>query len=106
MDKETKEILEVVLFLKDRMATKDDIANMATKEDVVRLEDKMHDGFLSQHTENRDLRIEIREIHERLNELREEVHGYRGLTKEIDHTLDRVRAIETYIGMASPAVAS
>jgi hypothetical protein len=36
MDKDTKDILEAVNFIKDRMATKDDLAD---------LRNEMHDGF-------------------------------------------------------------
>jgi hypothetical protein len=36
MDKDTKDVLEAVNFIKDRMATKDDLAD---------LRNEMHDGF-------------------------------------------------------------
>jgi hypothetical protein len=44
-----KDILEAVNFIKDRMATKDDLANlrneMATKDDIADLRKEMHEGF-------------------------------------------------------------
>ena len=50
MDKDTKDILEAVNFIKDRMSTKDDLTDlrneMATKDDIADLRNEMHEGFV------------------------------------------------------------
>ena len=101
MEKETNEILEIVIFLKDQMATKDDIARLDTKIDMFRNEIRaeMHEGFAAQHVENRELRREVIDLHKRLDELKEMARSNAGMTKEIDHALGRIRAIETHLGV-------
>jgi hypothetical protein len=53
MDKNTKDILEIVNFIKDRMATKDDLAEM--KRDIADVKSTLaeHTKILNDHT--RDL---------------------------------------------------
>ena len=74
------------------MATKGDIADMATKADVRTVV----------HEELAPVRSELKSIREDLDDLAEKVEnvivsiGYR---KEIDHALERIAAIEKYLGL-------
>ena len=45
MDKNANDLLEIVIFIKDNMATKDDFVELGTRLET--LEKKMDDGFLS-----------------------------------------------------------
>lgn len=93
-DKDTNEIIETLNFIVTRMATKDDIATirneMATEFAAVRSE--IHESFLS-------LRAEIRDIHNRLDTIDAELKNHAGYAKDIDHLMDRVRAIEKHLGI-------
>lgn len=89
-----KEILETVNFIKDymmeRMATKDDLNTLRTEFEEFREETR--ENFAS-------LRAEIRDIRHRLDALEEIARNNAGLTKEIDHLMERVRAIEKHLGI-------
>jgi hypothetical protein len=101
MDKNTKDILETVIFIKDRMATKDDIAELRTefKGDITGLRKE----FVEFRTETREqfaeLRTEIRDIRQRLESLEEAAHNSAGFAKEIDHVMQRVVEIEKHLGI-------
>lgn len=86
---ETGEILEIVNFIKDRMATKDDIANMATKEDIVRIEERLY-----------SIEQELKEIKRRLTTLDDafEKTGYQN-KQEIEALWKRVAMIEKRLKM-------
>lgn len=90
MDKNTKDSLEAVIFINDRMATKDDIAKLEGEIDTLRNE--MHEGFAS-------IRAEIRDIRGRLDAIEVELRNHSGYAKEIDHLMERVNAIEKHLGM-------
>ncbi len=94
MDDNTKDILEAVNFIKDRMATKDDVIDLRTelKSEIDSLRIEMQEGFAS-------VRAEIRDVRRRLEALEEAAHNSAGLTKEIDHLMGRVRAIENHLGI-------
>ena len=49
MDKNANDLLEIVIFIKDNMATKDDLVELETRLEtrLETLEKKMDDGFLS-----------------------------------------------------------
>ncbi len=101
MDKNTKDILEAVIFIKDRMATKDDIAELSTelKGNIADLRTE----FVEFRTETREnftgLRTEIRDIRERLQVLEEAARNSAGFAKEIDHVMQRVVEIEKHLGI-------
>ena len=86
---EIGEVLEIVNFIKDRMATKDDIANMATKEDIVRIEERLY-----------SIEQELKEIKRRLTILEDafEKTGYQN-KQEIEELWKRVAAIEKRLKM-------
>lgn len=100
MDKNAAEILETVNFIKDymmeRMATKDDLNALRTEFEEFREETR--ENFAS-------LRAELRDIRQRLDALEEAARNSAGLTKEIDHLMERVRAIEKHVGIQQQAAA-
>ena len=88
MDRNTKDILETVNFIKDRMLTKDDVR------EVIRQEvPGMIDAAL------KPIHHELREINRRLDVLDEEYKNLKGVTKEIDELRADVRAIEKHLGI-------
>ena len=88
MDQNTKDILETVNFIKDRMLTKDDVR------EVIRQEvPGMIDAAL------KPIHHELREINRRLDALDEEYKNLKGVTKEIDGLRADVRAIEKHLGI-------
>ena len=88
-------IAEDIADIKSRMATKSDIADMATKSDV---RDIMRE-------ELKDIRAELKDIRIRLTVLEESSKSHSGFSKEIDHVLRRVAAIEKHLGIKSKAIA-
>lgn len=94
MDKNVKEILEAINFIKDYM-----MERMATKEAVNALRTEFEE-FREETRENfASLRAEVRDIRHRLDALEGAVRNNVGLTKEIDHLMERVRAIEKHLGI-------
>ena len=93
---------EDIADIRARMATKDDIKDMATKDDLAAVRDElraeMRDGFAS-------IREELRDIRQRLEALEEAARNSAGLTKEIDHLMERVRAIEKRLGIETKIAA-
>ena len=92
MDQNTKDILETVNFIKDRMLTKDDVREI-TRE-VVRQEVP---AMIRE--ELKPIHHELKEINRRLDTLDEEYKNLKGVTKEIDELRDQVRAIEKHLGL-------
>ncbi len=101
MDKNTKDILEAVIFIKDRMATKDDIADLRTelKDDITGLRKEFVEFRTETHESFAELRAEIRDIRRRLESLEEAAHNSAGFAKEIDHVMQRVVEIEKHLGI-------
>ena|ERR1700677_2888220 len=96
MDKDTSEIIDTLNVILAKMASKDDIAElraeMATKRELTELREEMRAGFL-------ELRSELKDIRQRLDELEASVRNISGFAKEIDHLIERVSAIETHLGI-------
>jgi len=96
MDKDTSEIIDTLNVILAKMASKDDIAElraeMATKRELTELREEMRAGFL-------ELRSELKDIRQRLDELDASVGNISGFAKEIDHLIERVSAIETHLGI-------
>ena len=86
-------VAEDIADIRARMATKDDLAAVR---DELRAE--MRDGFAS-------IREELRDIRQRLEALEEAARNSAGLTKEIDHLMERVRAIEKRLGIETKIAA-
>lgn len=71
---------------------------MATKGELAELRTEMREGFAS-------IRAELRDIRQRLETLEEAARNSAGLTKEIDHLMERVRAIEKHLGIETKIAA-
>jgi predicted nucleic acid-binding Zn-ribbon protein len=67
-------------------------ARMATKEDVAELK-----------TDVAGIRSELRDIKARLKEIESAIEDHAGHSKEIDHALERISAIERHLGIKHPA---
>jgi archaellum component FlaC len=93
MDQETNSIIETLNVILAKMVTKDDLEQVR-----IELRAEMHEGFASIRAEMRDIRSEIHEIHVRLDAIEAELKDHRGYAKEIDHLMERVRAIEKHLG--------
>ncbi len=78
MDKNTKDILESLDFIKENMATKGELSDLRSE---------METGF-------RELRAENLAIIQKLDALSETVNGMKGYAKEIDELRNRVNAVE------------
>jgi len=96
MEKETSEIIETLHLILEKMATKDDLAEI--KIAVDKLQGDMQNGF-------RDLQSELKDIRQRLNALESAVQNISGYAKEIDHLIERVGAIEKHLGLRTSIAA-
>lgn len=76
MDNTTKQILEIVTDIQERMATKDELEEI-----------------------RRDLRTQIVENTKAIAELSEQIRNVFGYAKEIDMIMARVSAIEKHVGI-------
>lgn len=101
MDKDAREIVDTLNFIVTRMVTKEDLANMATKEhlaamatktDIADLRAEMNEGFAS-------IRTEIRDIRQQIDAIEAELKNHAGFAKEIDLLMDRVRTIEKHLSI-------
>ena len=94
MDQSTKDILEIVNFIKDHMLTKDEGATKNDVRDAIRKEvpEIVREG-------TNDIRAELTSIRRDLEALTAKVDNIKGLPKEIDHALERIAAIEKHLGI-------
>jgi uncharacterized membrane protein len=81
MDQNTKDMLDALDFIRERMATKDDLAILATKDDII------------------SIAGELASLRRDIEEIAEKVDNIAGLPKEIDHALERIAAIERHLGI-------
>jgi hypothetical protein len=92
MDKNTKDILETLTFIKDRMATKEDVRDIIREEVPPMIEEAL-----------RPIYRELHAIRDDLEDLRvKDMAGYR---KEIDYAFERIAAIEKHLGIDRKQVA-
>jgi septal ring factor EnvC (AmiA/AmiB activator) len=84
-----KEVGQMLTHVVAHMATKEDIADMATKTDVRTIIRK----------EVAPIHAEVRAIRQNLDDLREQVENVIRFRKEIDHALERIAAIEKHLGI-------
>jgi hypothetical protein len=95
---EVQEILDIVVFMRDRMATKDDLAElesrMASKMDLADLERRM-----ATKDDISSVRADIRSLSDRVEVVETKVDNLAGVTKEIDYLLGEVVAIKKHVGM-------
>jgi len=94
MDRNTKDILDTVNFIKEHMLTKEEGATKDDVRDVIRKEvPQIVRG------ETKDIRAELTSIRRDLEVLTSKVDNIIGLPKEIDHALERIAAIEKHLGI-------
>lgn len=101
MDRNMKDILGTVNFIKDYMianmltkdegATKEELTMLATKSDLQQLREEMRTSF-------KEIREELTNILQRLEIVEELVQQHKGFTKEIDHLLSRAKRLENLTG--------
>ena len=89
MDQNLKDILESINFIKERMASKSDVAEL-------RLE--LHTFRTESEGSFRSLHIELADIN-RLDTLQDLYGNLKGVTKEIDDIRADVRAIQKHLGL-------
>lgn len=105
MDKNIADILEALDFIKERMATKDDLSELRIelKGDITELRRELTGEIDTLRTEMQEgftsIRSELRDIRQRLDALEEAARNSAGLTKEIDHIMERVGTIEKHLGI-------
>ena len=90
MDNDTSEIVDILNHM---------VATMPTKDDIAELRAEMNDRFDAVHSEMKDIRSEIKDIRARLDAIEVELKNQSGFAKEIDHLMERVRAIEIHLGI-------
>jgi hypothetical protein len=100
MDKNTKDILEALTFIKDRMATKEDVRDIIREELPPMIEAAIHKTVPPLIEEA--LRPIYRELHAIRDDLEDLRHRYR---KEIDYAFERIAAIEKHLGIDRKQVA-
>ena len=88
-DKKFTALAGDIADIKSTMATKADIADMATKADVRAIV----------RDELAPIRSELKSIRNELDDLAEKVANVIGFQKEIDHALERIAAIEKHLGI-------
>ena len=102
-----KEVGETLAFIVERMATKEDLKQFATKDDVreiVRaiIQEEVP-GIVA--IELKPVRNDLKQIEERLDALEQHYANLKGVTKEIDEIRGEVRAIQKHLGIERKIVA-
>jgi ribosomal protein L29 len=93
-------VAEDIADIRARMATKDDLAaaKAELKGEINDLRTEMREGFAS-------VRHELRDIRRAIENLQTRVGNMEGYSKEIDHLMERVRAIEKRLGIETKIAA-
>ena len=95
-----KEVGETLAFIVERMATREDLKQFATKDDVTRIVTAIvEEKLLPISEEQRGIRKDLKQINERLDVLAENYKNLNGVTKEIDEIRAEVRAIQKHLGI-------
>ena len=106
MDKNTKDILEALNLIKDRMATKDEVLTKDDVRDIIREEVPPPIEAAIQKTVPSLIEDAQRPaIREDLEDLRHRVKDMAGYRKEIDYAFERIAAIEKHLGIDRKQVA-
>ena len=91
MDQNTKDILEAVNFIKEK------VGQLPTKDDVRAIIREEVPNMIRE--ELKPICHELREINRRLDVLDEEYKNLKGVTQEIDELRAQVREIEKHLGL-------
>ena len=106
MDKNTKDILEALTFIKDRMVTKEDVRDIIREEVPPMIEAAIHKTVPPMIEEAlRPIYRELHAIRDDLEDLRHRVKDMAGYRKEIDYAFERIAAIEKHLGIDRKQVA-
>jgi|GraSoiStandDraft_4_1057263.scaffolds.fasta_scaffold353739_2 hypothetical protein len=100
MDKNTKDVLDALDFIKERMVTKDDVRDIIKKEvpPIVRtMIVEVVPGIVA--LEIKPVREQLRQIEKRLDLIEQNYANLKGVTKEIDEIRGEVRAIQKHLGI-------
>lgn len=101
MDDNMRDIIDSLAFIKENMATKDELAEV--KEDLAALRSELKNDIFVVRTELREfrdeVRAELRSIRLELDALKEKVENVTGFRKEIDYALERIAGIEKHLGI-------
>jgi hypothetical protein len=96
-----KEVGETLAFIVERMATKEDLKQFATKDDVREIVRSIIQeevpGIVAM--ELKPVRNDLKQIEERLDTLEQHYGNLKGVTKEIDEIRAEVRAIQKHLGI-------
>src|SRR5262245_1612300 len=99
MAKETtlNEIGEMLSYVVEHMATKDDVATLRTemKSDILRVEERI----ASIEGELKSIRRDLNQLANDIDDLVEKYKTAAGFRKEIDHALERIAAVEEHLGI-------
>jgi GTP1/Obg family GTP-binding protein len=102
MDKNTKDIIDTLQFIRDRMATKDDVRSIVHDE-VPGIIQEIIPGIVA--LEMRPVTAELREVVRGLDTLTEHYRNLRGVTKEIDELRAEIGAIKRHLGLSTEIAA-
>ncbi len=72
---------------------------METKAEVASIKSDLAEFRTDTREATADIRSELKDIRNRLDALESAVHNTSGYAKEIDHLMERVRAIEKHLGL-------
>ena len=100
-----EELGQMLSHVVEHMATKEDLEKLATKEELNEFRAEFREFRNYTIEELRTIRSELADIRRDLESLKERVGDMSGYSKEIDHLLERVRAIEQHLGI-KPRVAA
>jgi hypothetical protein len=105
-----KELGEMLHYVVKHMATKDDLAAANQKIDDLKTEmsdqfEHVDKQFAATNDRLRDISSEIAVIHRRVERLDELGASNAGFSKEIDHALERIAAIEKHLGLGKKIAA-
>ncbi len=70
-----------------------------TKSEVANVKSDLAEFRIETREAVADIRSELKDIHNRLDALEAAVRNISGYAKEIDHLMERVRAIEKHLGL-------
>ena len=113
--KKLDELFDMVSFIKDHMATKDDVHEIIREEmssldakfttAFAELNGAMKEGFAAIHTDIREIKNELVDIGDRLDNIESHIAVMKGYSVEIDELRSRLKAIEKHLGIHAKIVA-
>ena len=94
MDDNMRDIIDSLAFIKENMATKDDLVElrMELKTEIAEFRDEVRNDL-------HNIKNELAQINARLEQLEENYRNLKGVTKEIDELRERMVAIEKHLGL-------